>query len=357
MTYCVVSDIHAHAWTVFSKTDPDGVNSRLRITLNELERAADELLAAGGNIMIWGGDALHTRGQIDPEVLNPLRATVETILNKGVNIYAIPGNHDLKSADTNQLASSIQNLQQISVAGGVFQIFNEPVLRDEGFAFVPWRNTHEQLLADLREIADAAGPGVGQVDVFIHAGIDGVLSNMPAHGLNHVKLGSFGFRRVFAGHYHNHKDFGNGVYSIGATTHQNWGDVGTRAGFLLVDDQSVQFRASNAPSFIDVSAIQPEDLPLVLPGNYARFRGATMSNDDVAMMRKEFLAMGALGVSIEVPRTSSVTRSTTPVKARTTEESIDAFVKAVPPVDPAVKAEDVVKRSIEILHESQAVAA
>lgn len=359
--YAVLSDIHAHSFTLFSKTDPDGVNSRLRITLNEMLRAAKALLAVGGSRMVIAGDILHTRGQIDPEVLNPLRETIEQILAMGIDIEAIPGNHDLKSSETQELSSSIQNLAQISPSGGAFTVYNEPWVSSIGNAcgllFVPWRNTKEQLLKDLADMASKYGAKVSNMDVFVHAGIDGVLSGMPAHGLTHVELGSFGFRRVFAGHYHNHKDFGNGVVSIGATTHQNWGDVGTRAGFLLVNENNgdFTFNRSEAPHFIDISGMQPDEIMMVAPGNYCRVRGAPMTADEIRDLRTLLHDMGALGTSIEVPRVGQVLRTTKPVSGMTINQSIENFVKAAP-VAAGLTAEEVTKRAIETLNESQAVA-
>lgn len=354
MTYAIISDIHAHSFTLFSKTNSEGINSRLCIILDEMIRAAYALKAAGGRRMIIAGDILHTRGQIDPEVLNPLRETIEQILSMDIDIDAIPGNHDLKSSETQEVSSSIQNLVQVSMTGGQFRVFNEPTVSG-ALAFIPWRNTKEQLIRDLTDLAASVAPTHRQIDVFIHAGIDGVLSGMPAHGLTHVELGNFGFRRVFAGHYHNHKDFGNGVVSIGATTHHNWGDIGTRAGFLLVNeaDGSFTFNRSEAPHFIDISGMTEEDIQLVAPGNYCRVRGSAMTNDEVKDLRQVLTDMGALGTSIEVPRVSSVTRATKPAGGVTIAQSIEAFVKASPPatVDPAA----VIKRAIETLNESQAL--
>ena len=360
MTYAVLSDIHAHAFSLFAKTNADGINSRLRITLNEMQRAADALYSAGGTRMIIAGDILHTRGQIDPEVLNPLRQTIEQILSMGIDIDAIPGNHDLKSAETQELSSSIQNLVQISPSGGVLTVHNSvgSIGPSAGsMSFVPWRNTKEQLLKDLQDLADGKyGANKNNMDVFIHAGIDGVLSGMPAHGLTHTELGAFGFRKVFAGHYHNHKDFGNGVVSIGATTQHNWGDVGTRAGFLLVDESDGSFthHRSEAPHFIDISGMTEEDMQFAVPGNYCRVRGAPMTAEEVKELRQALTDMGALGTSIEVPRVTAVTRTTKPMGGMTIAQSIESFIKASPPVsvDPAL----VIKRAIEVLNESQAVA-
>lgn len=360
--YAVVSDLHCHGYTLFARFGPDGVNTRLRLVLDELLRAAEELKAAGGDTLVIAGDVFHTRGTIDPEVLNPLRETITLIVDMGVTVLVIPGNHDLKSAETEELSSAVQNLEQTGITGtGGVRVFNKPsyVGHVDGYlGFVPWRNTQAGLLEDLAELAATPGLPLDQTDVFIHAGIDGVLSGMPASGLTHMKLASFGFRRVFAGHYHNHKDFGNGVISIGASTHHNWGDVGTRAGFLLVDAQKVQFQASHAPSFIDISDIAEDDMALAIPGNYVRWRGPAMTEDQVNTFRDELRAMGALGTSIECPRTSTALRLSAPRKvAMTMEQSIDAFVQAAPPTSTRVTSEQVVQRAIQILNEARAVAA
>ena len=57
--YVQLSDLHFHNWSAFAKTNDDGVNSRLRIILNETIRAAHklkELRKAKGGTMVLGGD-------------------------------------------------------------------------------------------------------------------------------------------------------------------------------------------------------------------------------------------------------------------------------------------------------------
>ena len=46
--YGVISDTHCHNWTTFGSTDANGVNTRLKIILSEITRAAEEVQAAGG---------------------------------------------------------------------------------------------------------------------------------------------------------------------------------------------------------------------------------------------------------------------------------------------------------------------
>lgn len=359
MKYAVLSDIHAHAHSVFSGAPVDGVNGRLAITLWEIERAADVLLKEGGSTMIIAGDIFHTRGVIDPEVLNPTRACFERVIERGIDIMAIPGNHDLKSRDTSELSSAIQNLAQIGISGGSFRVINEPKLIPNhlmSHAFVPWRYTKDELMADLKQLAEHPATVLSLTDVFIHAGIDGVLSGVPGSGLTKAELAAFGFRHVFAGHYHNHTDLGDGVVSIGATAHHNWGDVGTRAGFLIVNGATGDFKFHDnlAPRFMDISGMSEEDMELTCPGNYVRFRGPQMTNEQVNEFRNQLNKWGARGVSIEVPRVSVAARPTSVIKGLSLKESIAGYVDAAT-IPAHLNKDDIKDRAIKILDMSQSV--
>lgn len=359
MTYGIFSDPHNHQWSSFAETLPDGTNSRLAATLTEFTRAGAEVLAAGGRTLVCAGDIFHTRGSIDPEVLNPVRDAFRAVNDSGVDILIIPGNHDLKSRDTRRLSSAVENLVYESLEGKKTEVFNVPSFSNasgELVAFVPWRETIPSLLVDIEQIAvKAADMGVlAQTDLFIHAGIDGVLSGVPAHGLTAEKLGKFGFRRVFAGHYHNHANMGHGVYSIGALSHQTWSDIGTKAGFLLVTDTTVTFRESRAPQFIDISGRPEDEIELLAPGNFVRFRGDPMTQAEVNELRDGLRKMGAKGVSIEVPRKTTALRQAAPAKGQTLDQSIEGFVK-VATLPPTVDRQRVLTRAIETLNTSRAV--
>lgn len=359
MKYAVVSDIHCHSHSIFAGAPVNGVNGRLAITLSELERAAQELVNQGGNVMIVAGDIFHTRGVMDPEVLNPTRATFDRIVSMGIDVFAIPGNHDLKSRDTVELSSAIQNLEQVGIAGGSFRVVNKADVKrvaGEWIGFVPWRYTKEELMADLKLVAENTGPFLADTDVFIHAGIDDVITGAPSSGLTAAELSKFGFRNIFAGHYHNHKNLGNGIVSIGATTHHNWGDIGMRAGFLIVDskDGSFEFHDNLAPKFVDISGMDEDEMSLSCAGNYVRFRGPQMTNDQVEEFRKELKGWGALGISIEVPRVTSATRTTTPAKGVSVKDSIINFVDGST-LPAHINKDEVKRRAVEIFDLSQSV--
>lgn len=363
MKVVIVSDIHFNAWSLFSGVTQSGVNTRLQIVIDELKRAAKHIIGVGGKTMIVAGDIFHKRGVMDPEVLNPVRDAFEEILSSGVDIHMIPGNHDLKSEDTNRLSSSIQNLAQISILGNEVVVHNKATIleldRGSFFGFVPWRKNTETLLKDLKTISKSTM--APNAHVIVHAGIDGVLSGMPGHGLTSRVLSKFGFKGVYAGHYHNHADMSvglpNRVMSIGASTHQNWGDVGTRAGFLVLDtdENTVEFIDTQAPKFIDISGLSELDIELSCPGNYVRFRGPEMTQEETNELRKQLVTWGALGVSIEVPRKVINGRSTAPNTGLSLEQSVVGFVKEIRDLPPGVEPADVSRRATEVLSEVRLV--
>ena len=349
MPYGLTSDQHCHNWTSFATTDIDGVNSRLRIICNELERAADETLKAGGQSLYGAGDLLHVRGSINPTVLNPLRDTVRRICDKGIRFRLIPGNHDLESRESDEIGNAVRALMDIK---GVEVCDKTTMFPDDKVIMVPWYSTTEYLLAELNRLKPLKC-GIEKYDLIIHAPVDEVVAGIPSHGLTAEMLADIGFKRVFAGHYHHHKDFGNGVYSIGATTHQAWGDVGSKAGFLIVGDD-VTYRASWAPQFIDVNAEDEEDeatIAMRVDGNYVRFKGGVMTEAEIKTAREGLLEMGANGVVVHAIRESATERPTggAAKKTVTLDESVSQFIKD----KELPRAEEVDKLCSEILIEAR----
>jgi len=331
LSYVILSDIHAHKWSLFSKPTAEGVNGRLQIIIDEIMRAAKHAVSIGATTMIIAGDILHVRGSIDPEVLNPLEEAFEAVLQMGLDIIAIPGNHDLAGKETTKLGNAIRTFGKLTKGGKCFMVDERPTIRwldTQRIAMFPFRASFKDLLEDMQVIADELGEHVGETDAFIHSGIDGVLPNMPDHGLTAAMLQTFGFRNVFAGDYHNHKDLGGGIWSIGALTHHIWGDIGSRAGFLVVeDDGSVKFMATHAPRFVDVTGMDEEEMVEVAARNYVRFSAKDMTTTEIAEIRKFFEDAGAAGVSIIATKKVVASRRPGAAKAGSTlDDSVTAFI-------------------------------
>lgn len=311
----VISDLHLHSWSSFSSADPDGVNSRLRGLLNEIERCASEVDRAGGNVIVCAGDVFHVRGSVDPMVLNPALETFKRIVDQGFEIYMISGNHDLASKTSSDLSSAITALREVGV-----KVVSDPAgqwFPELDLVMIPWvedLTDFRKLLAEWSE--EMANEGLRErIDLVIHAPIDGVIKGLPEKGLKPAELAALGFNRVFAGHYHNHVTFEDGkVISIGALAHHTWSDPGSKAGFLIVEDESVRWMKSHLPEFIDtdqLAGVSSDDIPLLMDGNYVRIKTDKTKTSEIEALRAEALSFGARGVIIQATKKAEATREGT----------------------------------------------
>lgn len=320
--YGLVSDQHFHKWSQFFTTLPNGVNSRLQASLNELRRCADELKKAGGNLIVNAGDTFHQRGNLSPEVLNPVMDLHRELIGEGFEIIIIAGNHDLEGKESTRLGSAITALEGVGC-----RVINEPEsfgFNGSNFVMMPWMSSVQKLKERIELVHHSKRRGF---DLIIHAPIDGVISGLPDHGLTADWLVGQGFMRVFSGHYHNHKDFGNGVYSIGSTSHLTWSDVSSKAGFLIVSDNDVKWFQSHTPQFIELTPeMDIDDVQLLADGNYVRVKMNTSKMQDINKMREWLTDCGALGIVINTIKEATQARTGTVANSVSAGASIETSI-------------------------------
>ena len=327
MAYGIISDTHYHNWRQFASTNGDLVNSRLQMQLDATRNAAGDMLANGITDLIHAGDCFHVRGSIPPSVLNPVLDTYQDILNMGMNVYMIPGNHDLESNDSHQVTNASSALAGI----GVKVITESSMIHvgGRGVLMVPWFHKSSDLLDHLKEIKVDSRD---HIDVIIHAPVNGVIMGIPDVGINASELAELGFHRVFAGHYHNFKEMTplqGRVFSIGALCHQTWSDVGSVAGHLLVDDSTVHHRPTTCPLFVDVDPNwQSEDeARKQINGNYVRVKMEIEDESEVAQMHVLLERMGALDFTVHpIRKPQNAARKVTVDTGVTMMQSITEYV-------------------------------
>jgi DNA repair exonuclease SbcCD nuclease subunit len=326
----IISDTHHHPWSAFSETLPNGVNSRLQILLDETKRCAAEVRKAGGDTIVHGGDLFHVRGSIAPTVLNPTKDCYRDLIKDGFKIIINAGNHDLEGKEAERVSSAITSLEDIGCK--VINTLEQGIKGDGGrIAFVPWMPKIDQLKTQIEKVRDS-DPKPGEIDLILHAPIDGVILGVPDHGLDAAYLASLGFKRVFSGHYHNFKDFGNGVYSIGALAHHTWSDIGSKAGFLIVSDEGVKWHKSHAPEFVEIDgSTDPDDIPLIVDGQFVRAKLNTSKQSDIENSRQFLLDSGAKGVVVIAEKSVAVSKrdgGATIKAGASMETSVSDFIKA-----------------------------
>lgn len=331
--YGLVADLHLHNWQSFSKSLADGRNDRLVALHDEINRCAHEVFKAGGNIIYIAGDVFHVRGSIAPSVLNPTLDVTRNLIGLGIEFRIIPGNHDLEGKHSTRLGSAVTALESVGCTvcdrKSTFVIPNE-----QDVVCFPWHDNVGELKAQMTNSANELGSSARQFDAIIHAPVDGTLVGIPAHGISPEYLASLGFKRVFAGHYHHHKDFGNGVYSIGALSHHTWSDVGTKAGFLIVSESEVKWFKAHTPEFVDLSAAENDtEAEILAEGNFVRARMGAGDPKAVAAMREWMEKSGAAGIVIQVIKDAVKTREggvAHTVKAGASiEASIAAYIESI----------------------------
>lgn len=321
--YLLISDTHYHAWQQFATVDAAGVNSRLSLALEETRRAVNVAKEEGAKRLIHAGDMFHVRGQLTPTVLNATLATYYHIQNhRGLYLNIIAGNHDLEGKIGTMMGNASTPISQFGL------IAADVHMRDDGVVLIPWRADLSQLKKELESLTKS--PDASGTDVIIHAPVNNVIPGIPDSGLDPAYLASLGFKRIFCGHYHNHKELVPGkVWSIGALTHQTWSDVGSKAGFMIVYEDRVQWHASHAPSFVDIDASVPEEeVPLVVDGNYVRAKLKLEKESEVTELREYLEKCGALGVVIHAQKDATITvRGSTISASMTLEAAVSDFIK------------------------------
>jgi DNA repair exonuclease SbcCD nuclease subunit len=332
--YGLMADLHLHPWSAFSRTTPDGQNSRLQALLGEIERCASEVNAAGGNVVVMAGDIFHVRGSVAPSVLNATRDMLNDIGDThNVAFHIMPGNHDLEGKHSTRLSSAVTALESIFV-----KVISQPHYsgKDMRVVMVPWFESVDDLKATIDKLGTGDMPKFlrENTDLILHAPIDGVITGIPAHGLTAEYLAGLGYHRVFAGHYHNHKRFDGDVYSIGALAHHSWCDIGSKAGYLLVYPDRVDWRKSHLPEFVDLSQltdVDPDEIHLLVDKNFVRVKVEASKVKEVEAARQELLDMGAAAVIVQAepkpPARDGAGTAPTKAAGASLEVSVADFIK------------------------------
>jgi len=324
----VCSDNHLHNWSAFSKVDPTtGLNDRLTHILNTIEDAAKAVQSAGGSRLYFAGDLFHVRGSVSPTVLNPAIDLFKKIASTGVECRILTGNHDLESRDSEALSSACEALRTIN---GVKVVSDSQCFLDDKVAMVPWFDSMDRVRKEIEDILAYVAAEEHEWTLILHAPVNGVIAGIPDHGFWAAELAKHGFKNVFVGHYHNFKEFAGGVYSVGATTHQTWSDVNTKAGYLIAKDGVVTHHESKAPKFVDFDLGWDIDETIEhCAGNYIRVRLGEATDEEITFLRDHLTGLGAKGVVVQaIPtvKTAAVTR-TTAATGVTVRESISTWIK------------------------------
>lgn len=323
-----ISDTHYERFNRFASVDTNtGLNTRLLHTIDATKEAVEFAVSQGVKTLVHGGDCFHVRGKISPLVLNPVLELYRWIIEeKSMNVYMISGNHDLESKDADALSSAASALSAVGV-----NVINQCTpFPNEKLFFVPWFSSIDRVNKELADFKDIFDPS--EYTAVIHAPMNGVIAGIPDHGLDPGALTKHGFKRIMCGHYHNHKSFDGGkVISIGSLTHQNFGDIHSKAGYIIQQGDMLSHLETSAPKFVSIdddSVTSQDEFEELVAGNFVRAQLTDATEQDVAELKADLKKAGALDSLItNIKSTTPTARTSSAGASVSMHGSVSNWVK------------------------------
>jgi len=189
-----------------------------------------EIDKRGISTIIHLGDVFDRRKFIN---FNTLRETKRVLFDelekRDIQVYIIPGNHDVAYKNTNTLNSLDLLLESYSN----IEIFHSPTILkfdDKRIGLVPWINSenYDETVSFIRNNSDVDLLG-GHFDIQGVEMLKGVRSD---EGFNQSFFSDY--KQVISGHYHTPSINGN-IWYPGSQYEFTWADYGQDKGYLIYD--------------------------------------------------------------------------------------------------------------------------
>jgi len=259
MKYLIFSDLHSHNYQEFSEIN-DGLNSRLSRCVEVVYSIAGYCLDHDIHNVFFTGDIFHLKNLVDGKVIRETMRAFQVLTQSVDQVFVCSGNHDYqgwnKDAVLLDLAADLINKipsNKISFSDGLIdgyglKIF--PFTRDinELNSNLSVRNPEPKTIALFHQ--DVIGSNYGGISV-----INGLDAD--------VLSAKFGFTAI--GHYHSPRLIRKNVISVGSPLAHNFGDVGEKHGWWILDTETGFSFIENqdSPQFYDVDVF---DSNFVLQG-------------------------------------------------------------------------------------------
>lgn len=195
--------------------------------------------------IICAGDVFTSRSGQPLECLSSWQKILK--MSKGVEIIAIPGNHD--KTDANDERSYLDIYDRNEKFFRLCRVGETVFIEDVRFDFIPYfgRERWEEELGKLKKLNNK------DVNILVtHMGFNGVRNNDGTEVTDSIPPSAVSeYDLVLVGHYHNRSKVGKNIFYTGSAYQNNYGENCTDKGFTVIyDDASVEFVSSKFPRYI-----------------------------------------------------------------------------------------------------------
>lgn len=266
---CVIfSDIQYNNWEEFSRTLPNGINSRFQDQLNvqeEIFEFAKAQKATGEDVLlIHTGDLFESMTEkISKQVFLNVFDKFATFSKEQIPIVLLVGNHDwVDKTETSHMIEPFKEIENVLIV-------DKPMVQlldDEALAFIPY--TGKDFRKAVKELKSQIGQHRNKY-LFSHQGVSGVrVGPRDVILKNEYNYNDFGidfFDIVFNGHYHKMQIHGAGFVIVGSSLQKDFGEREDTKGFWLLDTkknpQRPTFHKTHAPQFHKYQVDRLDQLP------------------------------------------------------------------------------------------------
>lgn len=267
--FLVFSDFHAHNFQAFSKQVPwptgGSINSRLKDCVDVIEEMRAYAKQHNIKHVLFGGDLFHSRSAVKTEVFNVIYEAVNAWADDLAYMFMIPGNHDMADREGHVHSLKAFRRENLILMDQNWHALYRPEIKVQiiGVPYTPDREEAARRLERVGKAADDCKAKYGAPSILLaHLGMQGakVGSDYVLVSDNDVTVSDIPhdkFALCLFGHYHQHQQLFSNGWFIGATHHHNWGDAGTRRGFLHLTvnpDGTHSFKQieTKAPRFVNL---------------------------------------------------------------------------------------------------------
>lgn len=251
------ADIHSHVYKTFNKITDNTGSSRLDQISYTLDYMKNYCVENGIDQMAFAGDMFETRGKVNTLVFNTMYDKFKEISDAGINILAIPGNHDdLDNSDLPQHSlHAFKDIKNMSVVDDL----STAVLDDlTEVTCIRYSKNTDMLKETINSVGDYFD---GSTKILMaHVGVDGGVvgsGNYPlsdSFSLEDLRPDYFDW--VILGHFHKPQLLAENVFYCGSPIQHSFSDEGEDRGFFVIDTDDkkyIKFEVIPNPKFITVT--------------------------------------------------------------------------------------------------------
>jgi DNA repair exonuclease SbcCD nuclease subunit len=253
-----------------------------------------------------GGDIFTSRQKQSLQVLKVFENFLGLALLNKVDVYGIPGNHDKVDYFSEE---SWLHLFQFHPAFNLITDCEALEVGDTVFNFIPYfdESIYDKYLDMAVRNVDDRGKAKFEY-LMTHIAIDGVKNNDGGDAEGGIGINKFKvFNNVFVGHYHNHQEFKNIIYT-GSTHPANFGEENEHKGiYVFYADGSFEFEALQFRKYVT----QTIDPTMPLRGFESVIRDVKESDDHYRVLieddgttdcRPRKLLLESVGAKVQIKK-------------------------------------------------------